>query len=464
MISKKLRSYEICQESRCIDDPCSICLHCNLKLCLKHLNEHHDIEYKRLINDIDEKKILLETNQLQFEDNRPLLYEKLSRWHEEQLEKLKQVYDDKLIEINLKYAEAQQEHEELKSQCLNKLNDLHSQENSKVFTSKLNRSINMLQTLAVDIDFKNINYSSFIHVRKPCCIIDEQEEKPDLECALNQISNRTKEYSFDINPLCFDSSSDLLLIQKSSDQFAMYIEHGEKYLNIKYDKKQHGDINDLTWCSHLNGFIIATQTKLLKFNCLTTKISPIHEVDSGIFKGVTTYNEHLCLIHSLGSLGDVLEHWEMSDGRKLTLIKRYWKEDLMSDQIDRQMRLFRIKMSGYLMAIDVLFTSVILICDVRNNMTCLNRINTGSLNITSISSVFDTNQWLCCTYNEENEERKLCLIDGNDTSRNEMIQLKTPVDIQPISLLLFGHHHIVLNQVIKNDEEDVRFDCYKIKL
>ena len=194
-------------------------------------------------------------------------------------------------------------------------------------------------------------------------------------------------FTLDYDSSVIAVSSKYLLFYKSSRSiFELYDDRGEHLCDINYDQITHGDIQQMIWSSYVNGFLLATSKQILKLNCTTKRIVRYVDIALGYFKDICANGESIAVVHNLGtSLGDVIEHYSTNQ-----MIQRCWKPDLFPDEINMKdtMEIFRIRMSGSLLAIDALFTDKILVCDVSHAMKCLFRINTHHCNILSISPVY----------------------------------------------------------------------------
>lgn len=185
----------------------------------------------------------------------------------------------------------------------------------------------------------------------------------------------------------FAASSEHLLIYKSSRSvFELFTHRGEHLTDINYDHLQYGDLNQIVWSSFTNGFLLATTKQLLKLNSSSKRFGRYVDIGFGLFKDVCAGGESIVLVHNLGtSLGDVIEHYSNNH-----LLQRCWKSDLYPDEthMKETMEIFQIKMSGHLLAIDALFTKKILVCDIRQAMKCLFRIDTDHCTILSMAGIY----------------------------------------------------------------------------
>jgi hypothetical protein len=192
----------------------------------------------------------------------------------------------------------------------------------------------------------------------------------------------------------FATSLDLLIVYQSSRSvFQFFSLTGEHLCDMNFDHINYGDLHQVTWSTSLNAFLLATSKQLLKLNCSTKRLTRCIDIGFGFFKDVCTSEESILLVHHLGtSLGDVIEHYSHNE-----LIQRSWKTDLYPDekQMKDTMEIFRIRMSGNLIAIDALFTDKILVCDTAQAMTCLFRIGTKHCSVLAMSPIYGETRHQC---------------------------------------------------------------------
>ena len=211
--------------------------------------------------------------------------------------------------------------------------------------------------------------------------------RPNLDQFL---SKSEVQFTLDYDPTDlthFATSSAHLIIYKSSRSiFQLFNHHGEHLVDINYDHLQYGDLNQIIWSTFTNGFLLATNKQLLKFNTSSKRFGRYVDIGFGLFKDVCAGGESIVLVHNLGtSLGDVIEHYSNNH-----LIQRCWKSDLYPHETNMKetMEIFQIKMSSQLLAIDALFTKKILVCDIFQAMKCLFRIDTNQCNVLSMSAIY----------------------------------------------------------------------------
>jgi hypothetical protein len=253
----------------------------------------------------------------------------------------------------------------------------------------LEQSIHTLESSRLELIISNSNPS--VCLMKPSfnsSLFDLQSTiRPDLDRFL-----LTSEmvFSLDYDPTditLFATSPQHLIIYKSSRSiFQLFNNIGQHLCDINYDHLHYGDLNQVTWSSNVNGFLLATSKQLLKLNCSTKRIARYIDIGFGLFKDICAGGQSIILVHNLGtSLGDVIEHYSNNQ-----MMQRCWKSDLYPDEMNMKdaMEIFRIRMSGRLVAIDALFTDKILVCDVLRAMKCLFRIDTKQCNILSMSPIY----------------------------------------------------------------------------
>jgi hypothetical protein len=220
--------------------------------------------------------------------------------------------------------------------------------------------------------------SSFFNTQSPLRLdLDQFLPRSELVFTLDYDPTDTTLYA---------TSSEYLIIYKlSRSVLQLFNTNGQQLSEINYDHLHYGDLNQLTWSSYTNAFLLATSKQLLKLNCSTKRLGRYTDIGFGLFKDLCTGGESIILVHHLGtSLGDVIEHYSSNQ-----MIQRCWKSDLYPDELNMKetMEIFRIRMSSHLVAIDALFTDKILVCDVLQAMKCLFRIDTKHCNILSISPI-----------------------------------------------------------------------------
>ncbi|CAF3584993.1 unnamed protein product [Rotaria sp. Silwood1] len=452
----------ICSHLHCIEPVSSVlCAHCPLTFCLRHLVEHQitiDKEHKYLKSAFEDCRIRLKT--LQFEDNRSELFQRLNQWQTKMIENVEMIKK----EIYLTYEQYNQEFNRIKNNILN--NDTDDEKSLEENCKNLKQSLNTLESSHLELIISNLNPT--IQLIKPnfnSLLLNSQITiQPDL----NQFLFLSKiVFNLDYDPIDithFTTSSQYLIIYKSSRSiFQLFNNIGQHLCDINYDHIHYGDLNQLTWSSYVNGFLLATSKQLLKLNCTTKRITRYIDIGFGFFKDICVSGDSILLVHNLGtSLGDVIEHYSNNQ-----MIQRCWKSDLYADEIHMKetMEIFRIRMSNHLVAIDALFTDKILVCDISRAMKCLFRIDTKQYSILSISPVYDTQQWLLFVTDEQNEylQQRIFIIDAQESDdQRRMRELKCN-GFSPTNICFFGSNHFIITRTENNEEEEnVLFECRKM--
>ncbi|UJR13951.1 hypothetical protein I4U23_000954 [Adineta vaga] len=450
----------VCSFAHCVESPSSIpCAHCPLTFCLRHLVEHQtaiDNEHKHLISSIETCRTRLNT--IQSIDNRYELCEQLDEWQMNMIDHVNRMKN----EINLVYEQYDQEFTKIKDVVLNKFDE--DERSLKEISLQLEQSLHILESSRLNLIISKIN--PIIHLVKPNLNISISADFDDTsKLDLNRfLTLSTINFSLDYDPTdstIIATSSEHLLIYKSSRSiFQLFNDHGEHLYDINYDHMTYGDVNQIIWSSFVNGFLLTTTKQVLKLNYITKRIGRYVDIGFGYFKDICAHRESIVLVHNLGtSLGDVLEHYSNNQ-----MIQRCWKADLYPDRTHMKdtMEIFRIRMSDYLIAIDTLFTEKILICDVRHAMKCLFRIDTHNCNILSMSSVYDTQQWLLFVTDEHDEslQRRMLLINTqeNDPQRR-MHELQCDQHLLPTNLYFFGPNHFILVRTENKDDDTMILEC-----
>jgi hypothetical protein len=255
--------------------------------------------------------------------------------------------------------------------------------------TSLEQSVHALESSHVELIISKSNPTIRIH--KPNFNSLLYNSPSTIQLDLDQFLSRSEIiFTLDYDPFditLFTTSPEHLIIYKSSQSIFQLFNHmGQHQWDMNYDQMHYGELNQLTWSSYINGFLLATSKQLLKLNCSTKRIGRYIDIGFGFFKDVCAGGESILLVHNLGtSLGDVIEHYSNNQ-----MIQRCWKSDLYPDELNTKeiMEIFRIRMSGHLIAIDALFTDKILVCDILRAMKCLFRIDTKDCSILSMSPIY----------------------------------------------------------------------------
>ena len=134
----------LCQHSdidgtQCTSNDYILCPHCQLQLCLKHLNYHQDLlrsDFYQLCDDIN--RVQLNLDQLTFDstNHRDELFEKLDQWYNEHMNLIKKIYLDKKQQLQILCLQAHIEFDTYKTKKDKQLKDNLIKQLKKVFKQK----------------------------------------------------------------------------------------------------------------------------------------------------------------------------------------------------------------------------------------------------------------------------------------------------------------------------------------
>ena len=107
----------LCQHSdndgkQCTSNDYILCPHCQLQLCLKHLNYHQDLlrsELYLLCDNIDHVRMDLDNLVFDSTNQREYLFKQLDQWYEQGLNYLKKLMREKKQEIQILYLKSHME-------------------------------------------------------------------------------------------------------------------------------------------------------------------------------------------------------------------------------------------------------------------------------------------------------------------------------------------------------------------
>jgi len=134
----------LCQHSdidgtQCTSNDYIFCPHCQLQLCLKHLNYHQDLIRSDLYLLCDHiNRVHLNLDNLIFDstNSRHNLFEKLDHWYQKQLNSLNKIYIDKKQQLNILCLQAQIEFDTYKTKKDKQLKENLLKQLKKVFKQK----------------------------------------------------------------------------------------------------------------------------------------------------------------------------------------------------------------------------------------------------------------------------------------------------------------------------------------
>ena len=132
-----------CEEnSACPNYQSAICLHCNRRLCLPHITEHHQSVLHNVQNLVNESEAVSHQMNDEYEKSRDIYHNILTsagRWRAKQLEKIEQIYEN-----HLQCVESQQEALNIAHQELSDLLDRDVRQPLKLIETQRNGSIEVL--------------------------------------------------------------------------------------------------------------------------------------------------------------------------------------------------------------------------------------------------------------------------------------------------------------------------------
>ncbi|CAF2070821.1 unnamed protein product [Rotaria magnacalcarata] len=193
----------LCQHSdingnQCTSNDYMLCPHCQLQLCLKHLNYHQELlrsELYDLCHDIDCVRLDLDSLIFDSNNHREHLFKQLDEWYQLQIYLTDKIYSEKKQQIQILCLQSRMEFDiykikqekQLKDNLMNQLNKVLKQkqihmDNLNEMRAKLDyiqRALDELKQLNIDIHCKNINFDinivkkRYIEAAKPLFIDDD---------------------------------------------------------------------------------------------------------------------------------------------------------------------------------------------------------------------------------------------------------------------------------------------------
>jgi len=172
----------LCQHSdtdgtQCTSNDYILCPHCQLQLCLKHLNSHQDLlrsDLYHLCDDIDHLRMNLDNLVFDSSNQREYLFKQLDQWYDQWINSLTKIYLEKKQEIEILYLKSHMEFDvykdkkdkELKDNLIKQLNKVLKQKqihiedlnNMKNKLDYIQRGLDELKQLNIDIQFNNTNF------------------------------------------------------------------------------------------------------------------------------------------------------------------------------------------------------------------------------------------------------------------------------------------------------------------
>jgi hypothetical protein len=171
----------LCQHSdidgkQCTSNDYILCPHCQLQLCLKHLNDHQDLlrsDFYILCDDIDRVRFSLDNLVFDSANHREYLFKQLDDWYDQQINLINKTYAEKKQQIQILCLKSHMEFDtykmkkdkQLKDNLIKQLNKVLKQKQIHIddlneMKSKLDhiqRALDELKQLQIDIYFNNTN-------------------------------------------------------------------------------------------------------------------------------------------------------------------------------------------------------------------------------------------------------------------------------------------------------------------
>ncbi|CAF1386678.1 unnamed protein product [Adineta steineri] len=251
----------LCQHSDTYGNQCTSndyisCPHCQLQLCLKHLNYHQDLlrcDLYNLCDSIDGMHLDLDNLIFDSTNHREYLFKQLDEWYEQQINLINKMYADKKQEIQILYLKSHMEFDiykhkkekQLKDNLIKQLNKVLKQKQIHVddlneMKNKLDyiqRGLDELKQLKIDISFNNSTFDiniikrRYIEAAKPLFndddnslweTDDEDEQKDDEEIESSKDNHMLEELS-NCKQKCSSSSLILFPSQPTSSSSSTII-------------------------------------------------------------------------------------------------------------------------------------------------------------------------------------------------------------------------------------------------
>jgi len=180
----------LCQHSdidgiQCKSNDYILCPHCQLQLCLKHLNSHQDLlrsELFILCDDIDRVRINFDNLIFDSTNQREYLFKQLDEWYEQKINLINKIYAEKKQEIQILCLKSHMEFDiyktkqekQLKDNLIKQLNkvlkqkQIHIEDLNKMKTKLdyIQKGLDELKQLNIDIYFDNTNFDINIIKRR----------------------------------------------------------------------------------------------------------------------------------------------------------------------------------------------------------------------------------------------------------------------------------------------------------
>jgi hypothetical protein len=180
----------LCQHSdidgnQCTSNDYILCPHCQLQLCLKHLNYHQDLlrtEFYTLCDNIDCVRVDLDNLIFDSTNHREYLFKQLDEWYDQQINLLKKTYAEKKQQIQILCLKSHMEFDTYKNKKEKQLTENLMKQLNKVLKQKqihvddlnemnskldhIQRGLDELKQLKIDIYFTDTNFDINIVKRR----------------------------------------------------------------------------------------------------------------------------------------------------------------------------------------------------------------------------------------------------------------------------------------------------------
>ncbi|CAF3191028.1 unnamed protein product [Rotaria sp. Silwood2] len=160
--------------NQCTSNDYILCPHCQLQLCLKHLNYHQDLlrsELYTLCNDIDHARMDLDNLLFDSTNHREYLFKRLDEWYNQQINLVNKIYSEKKQQIQILCLQSDMEFDTYKNEQEKQLKDNLMKQLNKVLRQKqihmddlkemrckldnIQRGLDELKQLNIDIHSNN---------------------------------------------------------------------------------------------------------------------------------------------------------------------------------------------------------------------------------------------------------------------------------------------------------------------
>ena len=134
----------LCQHSdndhqQCTSNDYALCPHCQLQLCLKHLNQHQELlrsEIYLLCHEIDDVRMNFDHLIYDPTNQQAALFQKLDQWYDDELNALRKLYLEKKYEMEILCSKSRLEFAEYKQKKEKQLKENLTKQLAKVLKQK----------------------------------------------------------------------------------------------------------------------------------------------------------------------------------------------------------------------------------------------------------------------------------------------------------------------------------------